>query len=91
MNQNKKQAVALKYDGHETNAPIVVAKGRGDVAEKIVTLANSHNIPVQEDASLVQLLSSLEIDESIPPELYEVVAELFAFIYRLDKEAEKEG
>jgi flagellar biosynthesis protein len=87
MKQNRKEAVALKYDGQETNAPVVVAKGKGETAEKIVSLASEHNIPIQEDASLVHLLSKIEIEESIPPELYEVVAELFAFIYKLDKEA----
>ncbi|MBY6036110.1 EscU/YscU/HrcU family type III secretion system export apparatus switch protein [Fictibacillus nanhaiensis] len=86
--KNTKEAVALKYDPLESGSPVVVGKGRGETAEKIVQLASEHNIPVQEDPSLVQLLSKLEIQESIPEELYEVVAELFAFIYKLDKEAE---
>jgi flagellar biosynthesis protein len=86
---NKKEAIALSYSSQETKAPVVIAKGRGDTAEKIVKLASQHEIPVQEDASLVHILSKLEIGESIPEELYEVVAELFAFIYQLDKEAGK--
>jgi flagellar biosynthesis protein len=89
MKQNNKEAIALTYNAQEARAPVVVAKGKGEIAEKIVSLASHHDIPVQEDASLVHLLSKLEIGEGIPEELYEVVAELFAFIYQLDKEAEK--
>lgn len=83
-----KEAIALKYDPGEESSPVVVAKGKGETAANIVNLASEHNIPVQEDASLVQLLSKLDLEESIPEELYEVVAELFAFIYKLDKEVE---
>ncbi|MDR7074549.1 EscU/YscU/HrcU family type III secretion system export apparatus switch protein [Fictibacillus barbaricus] len=89
MKQNKKEAIALTYNAHEAQAPVVIAKGKGEIAEKILNTASSHDIPIQEDPSLVHLLSKLEIGESIPEELYEVVAELFAFIYQLDKEAGK--
>ena len=87
MKKNIKEAVALKYNPEESGSPIVKAKGKGETADRIVQTASEHNIPIQEDPSLVHLLSKLEIDESIPEELYEVVAELFAFIYQIDQEA----
>jgi flagellar biosynthesis protein len=87
MRKNIKEAVALKYNPEESSSPIVTAKGKGETAVRIVQTASEHNIPIQEDPSLVHLLSKLEIDESIPEELYEVVAELFAFIYQIDQEA----
>ncbi|MED1864252.1 EscU/YscU/HrcU family type III secretion system export apparatus switch protein [Fictibacillus nanhaiensis] len=89
MSERKKEAVALKYSPIESSSPVVIAKGKGETAERILRSAEDHDIPIQEDPSLVHLLSKLEIDDSIPEELYEVVAELFAFIYRLDKEAGK--
>jgi flagellar biosynthesis protein len=88
MKSNRKEAVALKYNPEDSGSPVVAAKGKGETAQRIVSTAREHNIPIQEDASLVHLLSRLEIDDSIPEELYEVVAELFAFIYQMDKEAE---
>ncbi|MEC2073089.1 EscU/YscU/HrcU family type III secretion system export apparatus switch protein [Alkalihalophilus marmarensis] len=84
-NEMKKQAVALRYDAAKQDSPEVIAKGKGIIAEEIIEKAKKHHIPIQEDASLVELLSQLNINQSIPPELYEVVAEVFAFIYRVDK------
>ncbi|SDY72819.1 flhB C-terminus-related protein [Evansella caseinilytica] len=84
----KKRAVALGYDAALDTAPIVKAKGKGYVAEEIIKRAKAENIPIQEDESLLELLSQLEINEKIPPALYHVVAEVFAFVYQLDQ-AEK--
>ncbi|MCF6137090.1 EscU/YscU/HrcU family type III secretion system export apparatus switch protein [Pseudalkalibacillus berkeleyi] len=81
----RKSAVALKYEQNGSTAPKVIAKGKGDTAEEILKRAMDHGIPVQEDASLVHLLSQLEINKEIPPNLYQAVAEVFAFIYQLDK------
>lgn len=89
MIEHKKEAVALKYNPEESSSPIITAKGKGETADRIVQKASDYNIPIQEDPSLVHLLSKLDIDQSIPEELFEVVAELFAFIYQLDKEAKK--
>lgn len=83
---NRKQAVALKYNEKKMTAPVVVAKGEGIVAENIITKAKDFQIPIQEDTTLIELLSKLEINERIPEELYQVVAEVFAFIYQLDKQ-----
>jgi flagellar biosynthesis protein len=88
--KEKKQAVALSYDANVHEAPVVVAKGKGYVAEAIIAAAKQHSIPIQEDPSLVQLLSELEVNEMIPEDLYALVAELFAFIYRLDRQAKME-
>jgi flagellar biosynthesis protein len=87
MKKQLREAIALKYNPDESSSPVVTAKGKGDTADRILQTASEHNIPIQEDPSLLQLLSKLEIDESIPEELYEIVAELFAFIYQIDQEA----
>jgi len=81
----RKQAVALKYQAGSMDAPKVVAKGKGYVAENMLKTAREHDIPVQEDPSLVEVLGKLDLDQQIPPELYQVVAEILAFVYRLDK------
>ncbi|HVO95158.1 MAG TPA: EscU/YscU/HrcU family type III secretion system export apparatus switch protein, partial [Terriglobales bacterium] len=59
------------------------AKGRGYLADKILELARLHNIPIRQDKNLVQILSRLDLGDEIPPEVYRVVAEILAFIYRL--------
>lgn len=79
------KAVALSYKANEQAAPSVAAKGNGLVAKKIIEKAKEHNIPIQQDTSLVELLSQLEINETIPEELYQAVAEVFAFIYHVDR------
>jgi flagellar biosynthesis protein len=88
--QNNDKAVALSY--HEKNsAPHIAAKGTGLSANNIIELAEANDIPIQKDESLVSLLMGLEVDEKIPENLYQVVAEIFAFIYKLDQQySEKE-
>ncbi|CAJ1002204.1 MULTISPECIES: EscU/YscU/HrcU family type III secretion system export apparatus switch protein [Bacillales] len=81
----RKQAVALRYQAKTMEAPVVVAKGKGYVADNILKTAKEHGIPVQEDPSLVEVLGKLDLNQQIPPELYQVVAEVLAFVYRLDK------
>ncbi|WP_409253685.1 FlhB-like flagellar biosynthesis protein [Bacillus sp. SCS-153A] len=89
-NENKrKQAIALQYEAEKQQAPKVVAKGRGLIAENILERAKEHDIPIQEDRTLVELLGNLDINESIPEELYQAVAEIFAFLYRVDREAKR--
>ena len=72
-------AVALHYD--EEHAPRVTAKGAGDLAEQILAVARAHDIPLQENPELVQVLWHLELGQEIPPELYLAVAEIIAFAY----------
>ncbi|MEE2000068.1 EscU/YscU/HrcU family type III secretion system export apparatus switch protein [Alkalimonas sp. MEB108] len=76
-----KSATALKYDGKA--APKVVAKGHGELADDILAIAKEHGILVHEDEELSKLLSSLELGDSIPTELYVIIAELIAFSYVL--------
>ncbi len=82
---NRKQAAALSYNPGAVGAPTVKAKGKGLIAEKIIETAKENNIPIQEDPGLVELLGQLEINEAIPEDLYQAVAEVFAFIYHLDR------
>ena len=85
MADANKRAVALKYDPAGGTAPTVVAKGGGAVAERIVELARSGGVAVREDPALVSVLSKLEVDQEIPPQLYAVVATLLAFLYRANR------
>ena len=80
-----KTAVALGYDPNEDGAPKVIASGKGALAEKIIEQAKDNKIPVHEDDKLAETLSRLEIGEMIPPELYEVVAEILVFVDAMDK------
>ena len=79
-----KKAVALKYERGKDAAPKVTAKGRGAVADKILALARQNRIPIEQDSTLMEALYRLDINEEIPEELYQVVAELLAFIYRIN-------
>jgi flagellar biosynthesis protein len=83
--EKSRLAAALKYDSQKHEAPLVTAKGRGVIAEKIISLARKNGIPIKEDPGLVQILSKLDIDEQIPPALYKAVAEILAFVYALNE------
>lgn len=87
LNEEQRKAIALSYDSSIHDAPKVAAKGFGNIAEEILQLAKEHDVPIQQDPSLLAMLSELDLNESIPEELFQVVAEIFAFIYTLDKEA----
>ena len=75
--------IALRYQSKEDRAPKIAAKGRGSLAERILETAKAHNIPVREDKNLVEVLSRLDLEQEIPPEVYKAVAEILAFVYRL--------
>lgn len=79
----RQMAVALAYQNGDS-APKVVARGRGIIAQAIIDRAKEHGIFVHESADLVGLLMQVELDEHIPPQLYLAVAELLAWIYRLE-------
>ena len=85
-----RKAAAMKYDAGEDIAPKVVARGKGRIAERIIELAREHGIPLHEDPSLVEVLVKLDLGETIPYELYQAVAEVLAFIYRIERRA-REG
>ncbi|MGD9654653.1 MAG: EscU/YscU/HrcU family type III secretion system export apparatus switch protein [Sulfuricurvum sp.] len=78
-----KKAVALRYKPEKENAPRVVASGKGSAAENIIKVAELHNLPIQKDEDLVEMLSKIEIDREIPEKLYVAVAEVFKFIYKV--------
>lgn len=84
---DRKKAVALRYKPNLDDAPVVIAKGKGRVAEKILEQAKEHGIPLQENSSLVEVLSTLELDQQIPAELFQLVAEILSFVYRADHDA----
>ena len=81
--------MVLRYQPQVYEAPQVVASGAGAVADRIVRLAQDHNIPIHEDSDLVSLLAQLDIGAIIPAELYAAVAEVLAFVYRLKLRAEQ--
>ena len=83
------RAVALRYDKEKENAPRIVAKGSGFLAEKIIETAREHGVTIYEDAELIELLSRIELYQVVPVELYQVIAEVLAFVYRLNKDAIK--
>lgn len=80
----RKKAAALKYEkGYET--PIVTAIGFGSIAQIIIDKATENDVPIVENAELVESLSQVEIGQSVPPELYETVAKIIAFVYNLNE------
>ncbi|MDQ1316402.1 MAG: flagellar biosynthesis protein [Candidatus Poribacteria bacterium] len=78
------KATALKYNSQTDSAPVVKAKGMGIIADRIIEIAKENNVPTREDPDLVELLMQIDVDKEIPPELYKVVAEILAFVYRLN-------
>ncbi|MFC3746270.1 EscU/YscU/HrcU family type III secretion system export apparatus switch protein [Paenibacillus sp. GCM10012306] len=87
IRHNFKKAVALKYSPDQAEAPVVVAKGQGVVADIILQKAKESGVVIQEDAALVEVLSKLDLDQQIPPELYQLVAEILSFVYQSDRAA----
>ena len=83
MNErDRKLAIALEYDRGSRKAPRVTAKGYGLVAERILAVAEEHGIVIETDPALAQALSGVALDEEIPTELFEAVAEVIGFVLR---------
>ena len=80
----QKKAVAILYDDTPSAAPKVIASGKGSIAEKIIETAEEAGIHIQQDPNLVELLSKVDIGEEIPVELYQTVAEVLAFVYKVN-------
>ncbi len=80
-----KQAAALKYSPDSDIAPRVIAAGKGQIAENIIEAAKKNKIPIYRDEKLVRALGSLPLGQAIPPELYEIVAEILVFIHDVDR------
>lgn len=90
--RGKNKAVALKYSVEQDRAPVVIASGYGEIANRIIEIAEHNGIPVFRDDSAASLLCMLEVGASIPPELYEVVAAIYVQLLRASKELrEKSG
>jgi len=79
-----KQAIALQYEPGD-EAPHVIATGVGKIAERIIEKAEEVNVPIHKDTKLANTLSKLEIGDMIPPELYEVVAEILVFVDDMER------
>jgi flagellar biosynthesis protein len=80
-----KQAIALSYEPGEDSAPKILATGKGALAEKIIEKAKEADVPLYRDDKLASTLSKLEIGDAIPPELYQVVAEILVFVDDMDR------
>ncbi len=87
MSEEKKKAVALKYDQAGGSAPKVVATGSGAIAEKIIQKAQEFDVPVFQNKALAESLLKLEVDEEIPPSLYKAVAEVFVWLMQSEEKA----
>jgi flagellar biosynthesis protein len=91
FNQKKRKeingptAAVIRYDEEAGKSPTIVAQGTGHVAQKIIELAKQHNVHIQEDSSLVQNLLDIDLGDSIPPQLYSVIAEILILIEEIDK------
>jgi len=81
----KKEAIALKYDKEKNQAPLVTAKGKDVTAQKIIQIAKENGVPIKKDEDLVQLLSKVELDSEVPPQMYKAVAEILSFVYNMTK------
>lgn len=80
----RKTAIALRYETGKDAAPRVVATGQGLIAEAIVRRADEAGVAIREDVALAQALAPLALGDAIPPELYRAIAEVLAYVYRLD-------
>jgi len=84
MDNQRERAIAIKFDSEEDSAPKVIAMGAGEIARKIKEVARENDVPLYHDSSLVEVLSSVEIGEEIPIEVYEIMARIIAWVYTLD-------
>jgi len=82
QNDVRAKAVALSYEPEAADAPRVVAKGKGALAERILEVAFAAGIKVRQDADLVEILQAVDLDSEIPVEAFRAVAEILAYVYR---------
>ncbi len=90
-NPKDSKAIALKYDESVDSAPVVVAAGYGDIASRIVDIAEKRGIPVFRDDSTASLLCMLEVGKNVPVELYEVVAAIYIELVKISKNIKDNG
>ncbi len=84
----KPKAVALSYDQERLSAPKVVAKGEGEIAKKIIEKAKEFDVPLFKNPALAESLLKLDLDEQIPPALFQAVAEVFVWLMKSEKKAQ---
>jgi len=89
MREDIRRAIALGYEPEKDRAPRVLAKGLGEIAEAIIAIARKHGIQLYEDEALSRSLYALQIGQEIPEQFYVAVAEVLAYVYRLDAELRK--
>ncbi|GAX88363.1 flagellar biosynthesis protein [Lebetimonas natsushimae] len=82
------KAVALKYKVYEENVPKVIAKGTGEIAKKIIQKAKKFDVPLFQNEELVNTLLNVQVNEEIPPKMYEAVVEVFIWLYNLEERAQ---
>ncbi len=87
--QKEQKATALNYDLEKAFAPRVTATGKGETAEEIIRIARENGIPIREDSALMELLMNVDVMEEVPPEAFQLVAEVFAFIYEMNTKAKE--
>ncbi|BBB93209.1 MAG TPA: EscU/YscU/HrcU family type III secretion system export apparatus switch protein [Methylomusa anaerophila] len=87
--EQPKKAIAIRYKEDQERAPRVIAKGAGFIAEQILDAAKQNAIPVYQNKTLTGMLMAVELDREIPPELYQAVAEVLAYIYYVDQKVGK--
>lgn len=87
---NKKSAVALKYNPEKDYSPIVVAAGHGHAAERIISLADESGVPIYRDDSAAAVLTMLDVGQGVPPEMYSVVAAIYVEVMKLAKERQED-
>ena len=80
-----KQAAALKFEPGKDNVPVIVGLGKGYVAENILKTADEYDIPIVPDSNLANILCKLSVGDQIPPELYEVVAQILVYVSNMDQ------
>ena len=85
----KRSALAIRYDKDKDNAPKVVAKGKGTIADRILELARDNDIPIHEDPDLIEVLSKLDLGQEIPADLYKLIAEVLVYVYRSNNKVNK--
>ncbi len=91
MAEKRLRAVALQYDRENQGAPRVLAKGQGGVAERILAVAAEKGIPLYQDPELLEVLGQLDVGAEIQPELYQAVAEVLIFIYKMNRKKKGSG
>ena len=85
----REQAVAVRYDSERDSAPRLVAKGRGELAERILEIARENGIPIRHDPDLLEALAAVNLGDQIPEKLFQAVAEILAYVYRVGKTSQR--